>query len=71
MLWWGKSLRVPNLYFAYGLGVALASFRFSKVKRDLVLTDDLELSIAAVLIKSIFKIPFVYNFVDDYSLIAN
>ncbi|TET77328.1 MAG: hypothetical protein E3J41_07345 [Candidatus Cloacimonadota bacterium] len=64
-------LRVPNLYLAYGLGMALSPFRFRKVKPDLILADDLESSIAAVLIKSIFKVPFVFDFVDDYSLIAS
>lgn len=86
-------LRVPNLYLAYGFGLAFSLFRFRKVnpvrnkiskmsasplagisngvKPDLVVADDLESSIAAVLIKSIFKIPFVFNFVDDYSLIAS
>jgi len=64
-------LRIPNLYLAYGLGMAFSPFRFRKVKPDLILADNLESSIAAVLIKSIFKIPFVFNFVDDYSLIAS
>jgi len=64
-------LRVPNLYLAYGLGMALSPFRFRKIKPNLVLTDDLESSIASVLIKSVFKIPFVFDFIDDYSLIAS
>lgn len=64
-------LRIPNLYLAYALGIALAPFSLRKIKPDLVLTDDLESSIAALLIKFVFKIPFVFNFVDDYSLIAS
>ena len=66
-----EPLRFPNLYLAYGLGIVLSPFRFRKTKPELILTDDLESSIAAVLIKFIFKVPFVFNFIDDYSLIAS
>lgn len=68
-------LKISNLYLAYGLGILFLPFQFQKkfrnVKPDLILTDNLESSMAAVLIKSIFKIPFVFNFIDDYSLIAS
>jgi glycosyltransferase involved in cell wall biosynthesis len=68
-------LKIPNLYLAYGLGVLFSPFQFKKkfrnAKPDFILTDNLESSMAAVMIKSIFKIPFVFNFIDDYSLIAS
>ena len=63
-------LRIPNHYLAYGLGVAISPFRFGKMKPDLILADDLESSLAAVFIRSIFRVPFVFDFIDDYTLIA-
>ena len=63
--------RIPNTYLSYGLGIALSPFRFRKRKPDLVLADTLESGIAAALISTIFKIPFVFDFIDDYSLIAS
>ena len=66
-----KPLRLPNTYLAYGLGIAISPFTFRKRKPDLLLADDLESGIAAALISTIFKIPFVFDFIDDYSLIAS
>jgi glycosyltransferase involved in cell wall biosynthesis len=65
-----EPLKIPNHYLAYGLGMILAPLRFKKIKPDLLLADNVESGIAALLIKSIFNIPFIFNFVDDYSLIA-
>ena len=64
-------LRIPNHYLAYGLAIALAPIRFRKLTPDLILADTLESSMAAALIKCVFRIPFVFNFIDDYSLIAS
>ena len=63
--------RIPNTYLAYGSGITLSPFRFRHRKPDLLLADDLESGLAAALISTIFKIPFVFDFIDDYSLIAN
>ena len=35
------------------------------------MADDIESGIAALLIKLVFKVPFVFDFIDDYSLIAS
>jgi glycosyltransferase involved in cell wall biosynthesis len=64
-------LKIPNLYLAYGLGMAITPFRFRRKKPDLLLADDLESSMVAVLIKLIYNIPFVFDFIDDYTLIAS
>ena len=64
-------LKIPNPYIAYGLGIALSPFPFLKKKPDLVLAVDLESGVTAALISTIFKIPFVFDFIDDYSLIAS
>lgn len=66
-----KPLGIPNYYLAYGLGIILSPLRFRKIRPDLILADNIESGIAALLIKTIFHIPFVFNFVDDYSLIVS
>lgn len=66
-----QPIRISNLYLAYGIGIILTPFRFRKMKADIVLADDIESGIAAVLIKILYGIPFVFNFLDDYSLIAS
>jgi len=64
-------VHLPNMYLAYGLGIAISPFRFPRRRPELLLADDLESGMAAALIKSVFKIPFVFDFIDDYSLIAS
>lgn len=66
-----KPVKTPNPYIAYGLGITFSPFQFRKVKPDLILADDLESCISAVLFRSLYKIPFVYHCLDDYSLIAS
>jgi glycosyltransferase involved in cell wall biosynthesis len=66
-----RPARVPNHYLAYGLGIVLAPWRFRRVKADVVLADDLESGLAAVLLKFIYRVPLVFNFLDDYALIAS
>jgi glycosyltransferase involved in cell wall biosynthesis len=66
-----RPARVPNTYLAYGLGIALAPWRFRHLKPDVVLADDLESGLAAVLVKFLFRVPLVFNFLDDYALIAS
>lgn len=63
--------RISNPYLAYGLGILSAPFRFKGMKPDLVIAEDIESSIAAIMIKYMYNIPFVFNFIDDYSLIAS
>ncbi len=63
--------RIRNPYLAYGLGILLAPWRFRGLRPDVVLADDLESGLAAVLIKLIYRVPLVFNFLDDYALIAS
>ncbi len=63
--------RVRNPYLSYGLGVLLAPWRFRGLRADVVLADDLESGLAAVLIKLLYRVPLVFNFLDDYALIAS
>jgi glycosyltransferase involved in cell wall biosynthesis len=66
-----KPFRVPHPYLAYALGIFFSPTRFRKIKPDLLLTDDIESAVASLLLRWIFNIPLVFNFVDDYSLIAS
>jgi glycosyltransferase involved in cell wall biosynthesis len=66
-----KPVKIPNRYLSYGLGIPFALFRFRKLRPDFILADNIESGVVALLIKSIFKTPFVFNFLDDYSLIAS
>ena len=65
-----KPVRIPSLYLAYLLGIALSPFQFLKIKPDMILADKIESGIAALWIKYIFNVPLVFAFIDDYSLIA-
>lgn len=65
-----RPLKLPSLYLAYGLGIMSALIRFRKIKTDLILADDLESAVLAMLAKYIFGLPFVFDFIDDYASIA-
>jgi glycosyltransferase involved in cell wall biosynthesis len=66
-----EPVKIPNRYLSYGLGIPSALFRFQKMKPDVILADNIEAGMVALLIKFLFKTPFVFNFLDDYSLIAS
>ena len=66
-----KPVRTPNVYLSYALGILLSPLRFRKNEFDVVLTDNIEAAITAVMVKRIFNIPFVFEFIDDYCLIAS
>jgi len=59
-----------NEYVSYGLGIFLGVIRFRKVKADVIMADSIESAVAAVLIKMVYQIPLVIDFIDDYSMIA-
>lgn len=63
--------RIRSPYLAYGLGIIGAPWRFRKMRPDVVLADDLESGLAGILIKLIYRVPLVFNFLDDYALIAS
>lgn len=66
-----KPFRLPSPYLAYASGILFSPIRFRKIKPDLILADDIEPAVASLLLRWVFNIPFVFNFVDDYSLIAS
>lgn len=66
-----KISRPPNPYFAYTLGILSLLYRFRRIRADVILADNIESGIAAVLVKFLFGVSFVFNFIDDYSLIAS
>jgi len=63
-------VRSPNPYLAHTLGILSLLFRFRRIRADVILADNIESGIAAVLVKFFFGVSFVFDFIDDYSLIA-
>ena len=65
-----KPLPINNLYLAYGLGVIAAYLKLMFLKVDIIISDDLESALVGVVLKIFRRLPFVFCFRDDYSLIA-
>lgn len=57
------------LYLSYLIGMVLSFIRFRKVKPDVIVTEDMESSLLGIAIKLVFRTPFVFDFIDDYSAI--
>jgi hypothetical protein len=52
-----------NPYLSYGLAVSAQILKFKRSKYDLVLAYNMESGIMALMIKYLFGIPFVFNFI--------
>ena len=65
-----KPRPINNLYLAYGLGVIAAYLKLMFLEVDIVISDDLESALVGVALKTFRRLPFVFCFRDDYSLIA-
>ena len=65
-----RPAKILPSYLAYAIGIFLSPLKFRKIKPDLILAYDIESGIAAILIKFIYRLPFVFHFIDDYSLIT-
>ena len=63
-------VKIPNKYLSFGIGFLLSVIKFRKVKADVIIADNIESATAAIIIRIFFSIPFVFDFIDDYSLIA-
>ena len=65
-------IKVSNTYLAYGLGSLISLLKFCKMKKpDLILAEDIESGIISLFVKYIFNIPFIFDYIDDYALIAS
>jgi glycosyltransferase involved in cell wall biosynthesis len=56
-------------YLSYSMGSLLSLIKFRDKGADIVVADNMECSLLAVLIKKLYGIPFVFDFIDDYSKI--
>lgn len=65
-----RPANLPGAYLSYGAGLLASCIKFRRVKTDVIIADNIESACAAVLIKLLFRIPFVFDFIDDYGLIA-
>ena len=63
-------VKIPNNYLSYGIGILLSVIKFFRVKADVIIADNIESAIAAMFIKTIFHVPFVFDFIDDYAAIS-
>jgi glycosyltransferase involved in cell wall biosynthesis len=61
---------VRDRYLSYGLGLFRSVLRFRRKDLDLIMADNIESAVAALCISLLYGIPFVFDFIDDYSLIA-
>jgi len=64
-----KPWRVAWPYLSYSIGSLLALFKFREMRADILIADNMECSLLAVLIKRLFGTPFIFDFIDDYSKI--
>lgn len=58
------------LYLSYLVGMLGAFRKFRNVRPSVIVTEDLESSLLAICIKLVFRTPFVFDFMDDYSRIV-
>ena len=65
-----QPLKVRNIYLAYGLGALLSIFQYRRIKADVIIADNIEAAVAAACIRFLYRVPFVFDFIDDYELIA-
>jgi glycosyltransferase involved in cell wall biosynthesis len=59
-----------NPYISYTLGILALPFELRRIHPQLLIADTPEAGIAALISKFIFRLPLVFDFKDDYSLIA-
>lgn len=64
-----KPVGVAWPYLSYSIGALLSLFKFREMRADIIIADNMECSLLAVLIKRLFGTPFVFDFIDDYSKI--
>jgi glycosyltransferase involved in cell wall biosynthesis len=65
-----QPVQIPSKYLSYGVGLLLSVIKFRRKDPDVIMADNIESAVAALLIKFFFRVPFVFDFIDDYSLIA-
>lgn len=59
----------PWLHLSYGLGILRSVVRFRSIKPDVIIAEETESALLGILIKRLYGIPFVFDFVDDYAMI--
>jgi glycosyltransferase involved in cell wall biosynthesis len=61
---------IRNTYLSYGIGALLSVVRFRREKADVIVADNIEAATVALILRIVYGVPFVFDFIDDYSLIA-
>ncbi len=60
---------IPLPHLAYSMGILRSFYRFKHVRPSLVVAEDMEAALLGIWAKKIVKVPFVFDFIDDYSRI--
>jgi glycosyltransferase involved in cell wall biosynthesis len=60
----------PWLHVSYALGILRSLLRLRSAKPDIIVAEETESALLGILARRLFGIPFVFDFVDDYSLIV-
>ena len=60
-----------NPYIGYTLGILTLPLKLRKIRPHLLIADTPEAGLAALFLKFLFRLPLVFDFIDDYSLIAS
>jgi glycosyltransferase involved in cell wall biosynthesis len=60
-----------NPYIGYTLGILTLPCELRKIRPHLLIADTPEAGMAALFLKFLFRLPVVFDFIDDYSLIAS
>jgi glycosyltransferase involved in cell wall biosynthesis len=60
----------PWLHTSYALGLLRALLRLARARPDVIVAEETESALLGIMARRLFGIPFVFDFVDDYSLIV-
>jgi len=64
-------LHLGIAYFDYTWGLLIAALRARSIRADMFIADSIEAGLVAMAVSSRLRIPFVFDFRDDYSLLAS
>jgi glycosyltransferase involved in cell wall biosynthesis len=64
-----RPVRTPSVHLSYLLGMLRSLLAFRVDRAALVIAEDVECGLFAVLLRLVHRTPFVFDFIDDYAAI--
>lgn len=64
-----RPVPTPSIHLSYLLGMLRSLIEFRKIKTDVVIAEDVESGLFAILLGFLYRLPFVFDFIDDYAAI--